>query len=77
MEADEMSRRVAQIDALTDEIIRIYPTITAAMKACWGASGAGICGVCSGRLKTSYGYKWRYVAKNKEGDYRLWEPPSR
>lgn len=50
---------VAQIDKTTDEIIKIFPSVTSADKAMGG--NRHVSDVCRGKRKTAYGFKWKYV----------------
>lgn len=53
-------KRVAQYDSATGELLTVFPSITAAAESIYGANPAHICACCKGRLKTAYGYVWRY-----------------
>lgn len=56
------TRPVVQIDRHTDEIIKIWSTISSASSTL-KCSKHGICSVCKGKPKhlTAGGYKWRYA----------------
>ena len=56
------TKRVAQIDKNTNEIIRIFDSIKDAQIACGVIKYTGTIGDCiKGRIKTAYGYKWSLV----------------
>lgn len=60
-EKDFSAKKVAQIDKITNEIIQIYPSISAAAKAVNGNT-SNISKVChGGKAKTAKGYKWKYI----------------
>ena len=50
---------VAQIDPVTGEIIRIFPSITIAQKECDPSRHIGA--VCNGKRKTAGGFKWKFI----------------
>lgn len=54
-------RKVEQLDPITNNIITIYENATVAAKHFGGVKGNHISQVCNGKLKTAYGYKWRYI----------------
>ena len=59
------SKKVAQIDKITNEIIQIYPSVSAAARAV-KSNTSNISNVCrGGRAKTVKGYKWKYI-ENEE-----------
>ncbi len=55
-----ISKRVAQINKKTDEIINIFPSSREASKKT-GISQGHISSCCAGKRKTAGGYKWRYA----------------
>lgn len=57
---EQLSKKVAQIDKKTNEILQIYPSCEAAEKAC-GKRGGHISQVCKGTRQSAHGYKWKYV----------------
>lgn len=62
--ADAKNRRmkVAQIDKDTGEIVRIYNSITEALKALGkNRHASDISSCCKGKRARAYGYKWRYA----------------
>lgn len=54
-------KAVCKIDKDSDEILCIYPSITAAYKEMGKQQSGHIASVCRGKRKTAYGYKWQYV----------------
>lgn len=56
-------KRVAQYDPETGELLAVYPSLEAAAKAVYRGRPSNICACCKGRLKTAYGYVWRYYAE--------------
>lgn len=55
------SKRTAQYDPETGELLAVFPSQTAAAQSIPGeASPAKINECCRGRAKTAYGYKWGY-----------------
>lgn len=54
-----LSKRVAQIDANTNEIIRIWDSTAECQRN--GYDGSHISNCCLGKRKTHHGYKWQYV----------------
>jgi len=63
------SRQVLQIDKDTNEIIAEFDTIREAGKALGLISTNNISTCCRGRLKTAYGFKWKY--KEEEIKWQL------
>ena len=57
---EQLSKKVAQIDKKTNEILQIFPSCEAAEKVC-GKRGGHISQVCKGTRKSAHGYKWQYV----------------
>ena len=57
----QISKIVAQLDKETEEIIAIYPSTEEANRALNKQSSGHISQVCSGKRKTAYGYKWKYL----------------
>ncbi len=55
------SKKVAQIDKDTDEIIAVYPSVIAAARALGKKHQFHFTEVCKGKRKTAYGYKWKYL----------------
>lgn len=61
---NKRSKEVYQLD-LEDNILNIFGSIREAGRYLGGIEkNAKICAVCKGKMKTAYGYKWRYVNKN-------------
>ena len=56
-----MQHPVAQLDKNTLEIINIYPSLKAAYIALNKQHSGHIAAVCTGKRKTAYGYKWKYI----------------
>lgn len=54
-------RKVAQIDAETNEIINIWDNAMCAAKSLGKKKSSHITEVCNGILKTAYGFKWKYL----------------
>lgn len=52
-------KAVAKIDPITDEILKIYPSIREAEKD--NGDTRHIAEVCKGKRKTCKGYKWKYI----------------
>lgn len=52
---------VYQIDIETNEIINQFESARAAGLAMGASKGSHITEACKGKIKTAYGYKWRYV----------------
>ena len=57
----ECSKKVAQIDKNTNEIIAVYPSVIAAARAMGKKHQYHFTQVCKGKRKTAYGYKWKYL----------------
>lgn len=53
-------RKVAQYDPNTGKLLAVYPSIKEAAESIYHANPAHICACCKGRLKTAYGFAWRY-----------------
>lgn len=51
---------IIQLDKDTEEILAIYPSITAAYNHLGKQHSGHIASVCRGKRKTAYGYKWKY-----------------
>lgn len=51
-------KKVAKIDKNTNEIICIYNSLAEASK---GRLKSNICHCCNEKIKTAYGYKWKYI----------------
>jgi len=62
--SDSLSRKVNQIDPITEEVIKIWSSSKLAVKELnlRGGNG-GISAVCLGRQITSGGFKWAYLTK--------------
>lgn len=55
------SRKIVQLD-MTGNMIKEWPSITNASKSFTNPASIGnIMSCCSGRRKSVYGYKWRYL----------------
>lgn len=52
-------KAVAQIDPITGEILRVYPSIREAERD--NGNTRHIAEVCKGKRKTCKGYKWKYI----------------
>lgn len=62
------NRKLVAQYSLTNELIKIYPSATEAarqVKNQNAQSNISLC--CRGKCKTAYGYKWRYVEEEYEG----------
>lgn len=57
----EIEKCVAMLDKDTNEIIQIFSSITQAYKFLQKTHSGHIAGVCNGKRKTAYGYKWKYI----------------
>jgi hypothetical protein len=55
-----LSRRVAQIDINTSQIINIYPSVCEAARSL-NVKQSGIGNCCRGSTKTSHGFGWKYL----------------
>ncbi len=55
------SKSIAMLDKTTENILKIFPSIQEAFKFLGRQSGGQISGVCKGKRKTAYGYKWKYI----------------
>ncbi len=53
-------RKVVQIDKKTGKILEVYDSITDATKA-FGKKRSDIGSVCQGKIKSSLGYRWKYL----------------
>lgn len=51
---------VEQLDESTYEVLREFKSSNEAGRAMGAVTGSNIGSVCNGKLKTAYGYKWRY-----------------
>ena len=58
------SKPVAQIDIKTNQILNIYPSVSAAQRAIGGNNH--INAVCMGKRNSAAGFKWKYVQDLKE-----------
>lgn len=56
----QWKKMVAQIDIETEEIINIFESAAAAGRSI-GKLNNHIVSVCNGKLKTAYGYVWKYI----------------
>lgn len=54
------SQAVAQIDPITNKIIKIFPSVAEAEKATGNSKHIG--SVCKGKRKTAKGFKWKYIS---------------
>ena len=52
-------RPVAQYDAETGELLRVWPSVTEAAKGIYGTPSM-ICDACRGRHKMAYGFVWKH-----------------
>lgn len=57
----EIVRPVHQIDPITNEIIKTFPSAAAAGYALNKKKSPHISSVCKGERTTAYGYKWKYA----------------
>ena len=55
-----LQKSVVQIDAITCEVIREFPSLQEACAFLGKQSSGHIPDVCNGKRKTAYGYKWAY-----------------
>ena len=55
------SKKVAQLDPETLEIIKIYPSMKAAYRALGKGPNGAISKVCNGIQNFAYGYKWKFI----------------
>lgn len=55
-----ITKAVMMLDAKTDEILQIFPSIQEAFKFLNKQYSGHIADVCKGKRKTAYGYKWKY-----------------
>ena len=55
-----ITKAVMMLDAKTDEILQIFPSVQEAFKFLNKQSSGHIADVCKGKRKTAYGYKWKY-----------------
>lgn len=51
---------VCQIDPITNEVLKVWKSITAAEKS-FSVKNGTVRLVCNGERKTAYGFKWRYA----------------
>lgn len=58
--ADSLKKQVVKIDKYTDEVLEIFPSVTAAQKSLNKSSAWHITEVCQGKRKSAFGYKWEY-----------------
>ena len=58
---EKMYVPVAQLDKDTEEIIKIFPSVTEANNYLNKGRSGHIASVCKGQRKTAYGYKWKYL----------------
>lgn len=56
---ESLFKAVAKIDKDTNEILKIYKSISEAEEDC--KTGRHISAVCQGKRKTAGGYKWEYI----------------
>ena len=57
---DKIRKSIIQLDKDTEEIIQVFPSLTAAFASLGKQSSGHIAEVCKGKRKTAYGYKWKY-----------------
>lgn len=57
----KLSKRIAQIDKNTNEIICVYPSISEAFRQLGKMKSGGISKVCNGKAEIYLGYKWKYI----------------
>ena len=57
---EKITKVVFQLDAKSEEIIAVYPSIQKAYDALGKQHSGHIAAVCAGKRKTAYGYKWKY-----------------
>lgn len=57
----KQSKRVAKISIDTKEIIAVYDSPKEAANELGIKKSSHICEVCSGKLKSAYGYIWKYI----------------
>lgn len=55
------AKKVNQLDKVTGEIINTFNSANEAGRSLGLKTGGNISGVCTGKFKTAYGYKWKYV----------------
>lgn len=58
---ESIQHQVAMLDKDTEEILKVFPSVTAAQVFLDKGSGGHIGAVCRGKRKTAYGYKWKYI----------------
>lgn len=51
---------VQQLDIVTNKVIATYPSAAEASRTT-GADSSAIIKVCKGKMKTTFGYKWKYM----------------
>ena len=57
---EKIMRPVFQLDKDTEEVVGIYSSIQEAYNTLGKQHSGHIAGVCNGKRKTAYGFKWRY-----------------
>jgi group I intron endonuclease len=59
------SKKVKQLDKYTNEVIKIFDSVSLACEAVGIKSRTDIARVCTSRQKTAGGYRWEYVEENQ------------
>ena len=58
---DYLRKTIIMLDKDTEEVINIFPSLSAAYSFLGKQSSGHIPDVCRGKRKTAYGYKWKYL----------------
>ena len=60
-EEKNYKKRVLQLDKDTNEILNFFESTNDAARSLGKNKGSHITEACQGKIKTAYGYKWRYA----------------
>ena len=59
---ESISKKVAQLDLNTEEILNIFPSCSEALRFLGKSTHSPhISDVCKGKRKSAYGYKWKFI----------------
>ena len=62
------AKPVLQLDPITEEVINIYESASAAARALGLSRSSGISKCCAGKAKISAGYKWSFLQSSTTKD---------
>ena len=61
-------KRVGKYDRTTGALLGVYPSLTEAARSVFGGDRTNICACCCGRVRSAYGYVWRYYRIVSDSD---------